>query len=135
MIIFDSRVAKENYKELPYVRSKSFDIAPGETAHLELSTHEQYYKRVSFKIIRQIKPEGVKDDCLSTKGYVKPYRFPNGTVAALGESRENSGKIFESVVIDRPGRYYIAAGKECNAVLGDCDRPTIVEVFIKKPCC
>lgn len=135
MIIFDSRIAQETYNNEPYLRSKSFDLEPGEKAHFELTTHKKYFGKITFEIVRVIRPEGKSDRCLSTEGYVKPYRFRSGCKAILGYDWKTTKNVYEFLKVDRPGRYYLIASKRCNQQLLDCEAPTIIETAIEKSCC
>jgi len=120
MIIFDSRKARTVYEGQPFSRSESFTVPACGCATLELTTHDRFFKRIKFDILRVIENEEM---------FVKPYREVNeqGVLAVVGLGVVGN-EAFETVKITRPGRYYLTT--QMNDMIDDEDNPTIVEVSI-----
>lgn len=141
--IFDSRKSTNVYGGVEYThhRSSDFEIPPGYVALVELTTHKDYFNRVVFTAIKR--PRSIeRQNCFDTTCQGKRYHQAYCT-HELGQSPNNfkksvlrwgldapNGAVNQFHYITRPGDYYLTADKLTNAVLEDCNNPTIIEVFI-----
>lgn len=119
MIIFDSRKASAVYEGQDFARSESFTVPACGCAKLELTTHDKYFNKISFDVLRVIEGEEV---------FVKPYRTKTKEGVRVVGLGVTGGEVTEHIVITRPGRYYLTT--QMNKMIQDTDSPSIVELSI-----
>lgn len=152
--IFDSRKARERYKEYKSYRSSDFVVPPGYLGVVELFAPEEYFRKITFTAVRiPTAQTGEDSDCYNECGIGKRYRRWK-CAQTLGDERspnsrptkftEYNGsvvywgydpyldKIVEFEYIVRPGTYYLVANRCDNEVLDDCINPTIIEFSLQK---
>lgn len=150
--IFDSRKARDRYKDYKDVRSADIFVPPNHIACISLIAPEDYYEKMSFTAIRIPTPEVGEDtscylDCNTGKRY-RRWRCqqdlgtdasPNDQPTKYTEYNSNvvywgldpfTRNIVEFEYIVRPGVYFLQADRCANEVLDDCANPTIIEASL-----
>lgn len=150
--IFDSRKARDRYKDYKDVRSADIFVPPNHIACISLIAPEDYYEKMSFTAIRIPTPEVGEDtscylDCNTGKRYRRwrcqqdlgTSKSPNNQATTYTEYNSNvvywgmdpfTKNIVEFEYIVRPGVYFLQADKCANEVLEDCVNPTIIEASL-----
>lgn len=152
--IFDSRKARNLYKDYKQYRSSDIVVPPGYLGLVELIAPEDYLPKITMTAVRLPTPQtGEDSDCFNECGLGKRYRrwrcsqelgdhrSPNIRPTKFTDYNQHIvywgydpfiDRIVEFEWIDRPGTYYLEANRCDNAVLDDCDNPTIVEFSLIK---
>lgn len=152
--IFDSRKARERYKEYKSYRSSDFVVPPGYLGLIEIIAPEEYLSKMTFTAVRIPTPQvGEDTDCYNECGLGKRYRrwkcsqttgdhkSPNMRPTKFTDYNAHIvywgfdpfiDKIVEFEYVVRPGTYYLVANRCDNKVLDDCDNPTIIEFSLQK---
>lgn len=150
--IFDSRKARNRYKEYKLYRSSDLVVPPGYVALVEIIAPVKYLEKMTFSAIRIPTPQTGEDtDCFDECGMGKRYRrwrceqelgdhrSPNARPTRYTQYNQHIvrwgydtfiDRIVEFEFIDRPGTYYLEANRCDNGVLDDCDNPTIIEASL-----
>lgn len=151
--VFDSRKARERYKEYQYYRSSDFVVPPGYLGVVEIIAPEEYLTKMTFTAVRiPTVQTGEDSDCFNECGLGKRYRrwkckqtlgsplLPNANTKFNDYNAHVvywgldpfTNDIVEFEYIVRPGTYYLEANRCDNAVLDDCINPTIIEFSLQK---
>lgn len=150
--IFDSRKARDRYRNYKAVRSADLVVPPNHIACVSLIAPEAYLPYMSFTAIRIPTPETGEDtSCYLDCGTGKRYRrwrchqdlgtreSPNGLPTVYTEYNSNvvywgfdpfTRNVVEFEYIVRPGVYFLQADRCRNEVLDDCVNPTIIEASL-----
>lgn len=152
--VFDSRKARNRYKNYKEYRSSDIIVPPGYLGLVEVIAPVEYLEKMTFSAVRIPTPQGGDDsDCFNECELGKRYRRWRCT-QELGDHRSPNmrptaytgynqhivywgfdpfiDRIVEFEWIDRPGTYYLEANRCENDVLNDCDNPTLIEFSLIK---
>lgn len=150
--IFDSRKARDRYKNYKDVRSSDIVVPPNYIACVSLIAPEDYLPKLAFTALRIPTPEVGEDtscylDCDTGKRYRRwrcqqdlgTTNSPNANDTKYTEYNSSvvywgldpfTRNIVEFEYIVRPGVYFLQA-ERCKAeVLDDCVNPTIIEASL-----
>ena len=152
--IFDSRKARNLYKDYKHYRSSDVIVPPGYLGLVEVIAPEDYFPKITFTAVRIPTPQtGEESDCFNDCNIAKRYRRWR-CEQELGDHRSPNARptkytgynqhivywgydpfidrIVEFEWLDRPGTYYLEANRCDNAVLDDCVNPTFLEFSLIK---